>query len=202
MRISHKVAYAVRVTTTLARLTAADPGRAIAGHVLATTDDLPPGFLHDILRLLRNGRILQSKRGGEGGWTLARPPSAITVADIIRAVDGPLASVRGVRPHDLAASGEEETFVALWIAVRAALRSVLERVTVADLAAGELPADVMALAADPDAWDDRRAAVELIGRRPRIVGEALLPSVGAAPRLMRRWDRRSATSCHLRWAWR
>jgi Rrf2 family protein len=159
VRISHKVAYAVRVTTTLARLTAAAPGRAVAGHVLATTDDLPPGFLHDILRLLRNGRILQSKRGGDGGWTLARPPSEITVADIIRAVDGPLASVRGVRPHELAATGEEETFVVLWIAVRAALRSVLEHVTVADLAAGELPAAVSAMAADPDAWDDRRTTV-------------------------------------------
>ena len=66
MRISHKVAYAVRVTTTLARLTDSDPTRVIAGHVLAETDDLPPGFLHDILRLLRNGRILQSKRGGDG----------------------------------------------------------------------------------------------------------------------------------------
>jgi Rrf2 family protein len=160
VRISHKVAYAVRVTTTLTRLTAAEPGRAVAGHVLAATDDLPPGFLHDILRLLRNGRILHSKRGGEGGWTLARPPAEITVADIIRAVDGPLASVRGVRPHELAAVGEEDTFVALWIAVRAALRSVLERVTLADLAAGELPPEVAAMASDPDAWDDRRATVD------------------------------------------
>jgi Rrf2 family protein len=160
VRISHKVAYAVRVTTTLTRLTAADPGRTVAGHVLAATDDLPPGFLHDILRLLRNGRILQSKRGGEGGWMLARSPTEITVADIIRAVDGPLASVRGVRPHELAAAGEEDTFVALWIAVRAALRSVLERVTLADLAAGELPAEVAALASDPDAWDDRRTTVD------------------------------------------
>jgi Rrf2 family protein len=160
VRISHKVAHAVRVTTTLARLTAQDPRRVVSGTVLAATDDLPPGFLHDILRLLRNGRILQSRRGAEGGWTLARPAAEITVADVIRAVEGPLASVRGVRPHELAATGEEEAFVELWIAVRAALRSVLEHVTLADLAAGELPPEVAAMARDPDAWDDRRAAVE------------------------------------------
>lgn len=146
----------MRVTTTLARLTAAEPGKVVAGHVLAETDDLPPGFLHDILRQLRTGGVLRSKRGGEGGWMLARPPGEITVADIIRAVEGPLASVRGVRPHELADQGEEEVFVTLWIAVRAALRSVLERVTVAHLASGELPPAVAALAADPDAWDDRR----------------------------------------------
>jgi Rrf2 family protein len=156
VRISHKVAHAVRVTTTLARLTEEDPGRVVSGHVLAATDDLPPGFLHDILRLLRNGGILQSRRGAEGGWTLARPAAEITVADVIRAVEGPLASVRGVRPHELAATGEEEAFVELWIATRAALRSVLERVTVADLARGVLPPKVAKLARDPDAWDDRR----------------------------------------------
>lgn len=158
VRISHKVAHAVRVTTTLARLTAAEPGKVVAGHVLAETDDLPPGFLHDILRQLRTGGVLRSKRGGEGGWALARPADEITVADIIRAVEGPLASVRGVRPHELVEEGEEEAFVTLWIAVRAALRSVLERVTVAHLASGELPAAVRSLAADPDAWDDRSAA--------------------------------------------
>jgi Rrf2 family protein len=157
VRISHKVAYAVRVTTTLARLTESDPGSVVAGHVLADTDDLPRGFLHDVLRLLRNGGIVQSRRGGEGGWMLARPASMITVADLIRAVDGPLASVRGLRPHELADVGEEPAFVTLWIAVRTALRSVLEHVTVADLASGVLPDEIAALAADPDAWDDRRA---------------------------------------------
>ena len=147
----------MRVTTTLARLTADDPARVVPGHVLAETDDLPPGFLHDVLRQLRLAGLLRSRRGGDGGWTLARPASEITVADVIRAVEGPLASVRGVRPHELAAAGEEEAFVTLWIAVRAALRSVLEHVTIADLAAGRLPPAVTALAADPDAWDDRRS---------------------------------------------
>jgi Rrf2 family protein len=155
VRITHKVAYAVRVTTTLAQLTEGANPRPVAGAVLAATDDLPPGFLPDILRLLRIGGILQARRGGEGGWLLARPASKITVADIIRAVDGPLASVRGLRPNELAATGEDEAFVAMWIAVRASLRSVLEAVTVAHLASGTLPKRVAALAAKPDAWDDR-----------------------------------------------
>jgi Rrf2 family protein len=125
----------------------------VAGRVLAETDGLPPGFLDDILRMLRNGGLLRSQRGGEGGWRLARPADTITVADVIRALEGPLASVRGVRPHELPADGEQEPFVSLWIAVRASLRSVLEHVTIADLAAGALPTDVARLAADPDAWD-------------------------------------------------
>ena len=153
MRINHKVAYAVRVTTTLASLGAESPGRAVPGRVLATTDGLPPGFLDDILRMLRNYGIVRSQRGGDGGWLLAREPDTITVADVIRAVEGPLASVRGIRPHELAAAGEQEPFVSLWIAVRAALRSVLEHVTLADLAADRLPPDIAALVADPDAWD-------------------------------------------------
>ena len=156
MRISHKVVYGVRVTTTLARMGQEAPGKPVSRAVLAATDDLPPGFLDDILRALRNGLLLKSHRGGEGGWVLARPPEEITVADIIRALEGPLASVRGIRPHELAANGEEEPFISLWIAVRAALRGVLESVTVAHLAAGELPPEIAAIVADPDAWDPHR----------------------------------------------
>jgi Rrf2 family protein len=156
VRISHKVAYAVRVTTTLAQLTEGDNPQPVSGAVLAAKDDLPPGFLPDILRLLRNGGVLQSKRGGDGGWLLARPASKITVADVIRAVDGPLASVRGLRPHELAETGEDEAFVTMWIAVRASLRSVLEAVTVEHLAHGTLPKRIVAMASKPDAWDDRR----------------------------------------------
>jgi Rrf2 family protein len=158
VRISHKVVYGVRVTTTLAQMGDESPGRPVSRAVLAATDDLPPGFLDDILRALRNGRLLRSQRGGDGGWLLARPAAEITVADVIRALEGPLASVRGIRPHELAADGEQEPFVSLWIAVRAALRSVLEEVTVADLAAGRLPPSVAALAADPDAWDPHTTA--------------------------------------------
>ena len=97
-----------------------------------------------------------SVRGGDGGWLLARPADTITVADVIRALEGPLASVRGVRPHELAAEGGHEPFISMWIAVRSALRSVLEHVTVADLANGSLPDDIAVLAAQPDAWDPHR----------------------------------------------
>jgi Rrf2 family protein len=155
MRITHKVDYGVRVMTTLAKVAEATPARAVTSATLAATDDIPPGFLDDILRLLRIGGLLRSQRGGEGGWLLARAADTITVAHIIRALEGPLASVRGIRPHELADGGEKEPFVSLWIAVRTALRSVLEHVTVADLAAGQLPPDVAKLAADPDAWDPR-----------------------------------------------
>jgi len=114
---------------------------------------LASGFLWCILRLLRTGGLVRSQRGGGGGWLLARPAATITVAHVIRALEGPLSVVRGVRPHELLAEGDPEPFVSLWIAVRASLRSVLETVTIADLAAGALPAGVAALAADPDAWD-------------------------------------------------
>ena len=152
VRISHKVAHAVRVTTPLARLTAAEPGKVVAGHVLAETDDLPPGFLHDILRALRAGGLLRSQRGPEGGWNLGRPAEEITVADILRTLEGPLASVRGIRPHELPEHGVERPFVELWVAVRMALRDVLEHVTVADLASGRLPPEVTARLAEPGAW--------------------------------------------------
>jgi Rrf2 family protein len=155
MRITHKVDYGVRVMTTLAKVADATPGRAVNSATLAATDELPPGFLDDILRLLRVGGLLRSQRGGEGGWLLARPADTISVADIIRALEGPLTSVRGIRPHELADAGEREPFVSLWIAERAALRSVLEQVSVADLAAGQLPPDIAKLATDPDAWDPR-----------------------------------------------
>jgi Rrf2 family protein len=156
VRVTHKVDYGVRVLTTLSSLAAATSGRAVTSAVLAETDHLPPGFLDDILRALRNGGLLRSQRGAEGGWLLARPADRITVADVIRCLEGPLASVRGVRPHELPETGEP--FVSLWIAVRAALRSVLEHVTIADLAAGTLPDPIAQLAADPDAWDPHSRA--------------------------------------------
>ena len=154
MRVSHKVDYGVRVMTALAEIARDTPGVATTSATLAARDDFPPGFLDDVLRLLRTGGLLRSARGGGGGWMLARPADSITVADVIRAVDGPLASVRGVRPHELADIGEREPFVSLWVAVRAALRSVLEHVTLADLANGSLPPDVRALV-DDDAWASR-----------------------------------------------
>jgi Rrf2 family protein len=156
VRITHKVDYGVRVMTSLAELELETPGKPISSRVLAERDGLPPGFLDDILRLLRNGGLVRSQRGGEGGWRLTRPAERTTVADVIRALDGPLASVRGVRPHELADAGEREPFISLWVAVRASLRTVLEHVTLADLAAGTLPKRIRTMVDSPDAWDDRR----------------------------------------------
>ncbi|MGA0064151.1 MAG: RrF2 family transcriptional regulator [Ilumatobacteraceae bacterium] len=157
MRISHRVDYAVRAVTSVARHNAEHPGEALTGHVLAAADDIPETFLDDILRSLRNSGIVRSQRGPGGGWLLARPASDITVADIIRAVEGPLASVRGIRPHELAEGSTKDPFVATWIAVRHALRGVLEAVTVQHLATGKLPGVVTRAIANPDAWDARDA---------------------------------------------
>ena len=158
MRITHKVDYGVRVMTTIAAREQDEPGRPVTRTVLAERNDVPPGFLFDILRQLRIAQLVRSVRGGDGGWLLARPAEAITVADVIRALDGPLASVRGVRPHELPTEGGHEPFISMWIAVRAALRSVLEHVTIGDLANGRLPDEIAALAAQPDAWDPHRPA--------------------------------------------
>jgi Rrf2 family protein len=156
VRISHKVDYGVRVMTTIAEYEQGEPSRPVPRAVLAKRDDLPSGFLVDILAQLRNAGLLKSHRGGEGGWSLARPAEQITVADIIRALDGPLASVRGVRPHELGEQGAREPFISMWIAVRASLRSVLENITIADLASGSLPPPIARISADPDAWDPHR----------------------------------------------
>jgi Rrf2 family protein len=152
VRISHKVDYGVRVMTMIAALEIEQPGRPVPRHELAERDELPPGFLVDILGQLRNSQLLRSHRGGDGGWVLARPANTITVADVIRALDGPLASVRGVRPHELDQQGGREPFISMWIAVRTALRSVLEHVTIADLASGTLPKKIAKLASDDDSW--------------------------------------------------
>lgn len=156
MRVTHKIDYGVRVMTTLAEVAIESPGKPISSGALAERDGLPPGFLDDILRLLRNSGLVKSQRGGDGGWMLTRPAKEITVAEVIRAVDGPMAMVRGVQPTALADIGEREPFISLWVAVRASLRSVLEHVTLADLAAGKLPKRIQNMADAPDAWDDRR----------------------------------------------
>jgi Rrf2 family protein len=150
VRVTHKVDYAVRAMTALAAA-----GAVVKRERLAELESIPPAFLDDILRALRNGGLVASQRGAEGGWRLARPAGEITVGMIIRAVEGPLAAVRGIRPHELPADGVAEPFVSLWVATRVALRSVLDVVTVADLATGVLPPAVAALLDDPDAWTAR-----------------------------------------------
>jgi Rrf2 family protein len=153
VRITHKVDYGVRALVALARAEAHEPGRPVTRERLATDQAIPAKFLDDILRALRNHGVVRSHRGPEGGWTLGRPAGEISVADVIRVLEGPLASVRGIRPHELAADGVEEPLVSLWVATRTALRSVLDVVTVGDLAAGRLPRKVTKLLEAPGAWE-------------------------------------------------
>ena len=148
MRVSAKADYAVRA---MAELAAAGDGPAKAERI-AQAQEIPLKFLENILADLRRDGLVLSQRGPEGGYRLARPGSEITLAQVIRAVDGPLANVRGHRPEQVAYGGAAEPLREVWISVRAALRSVLDLVTVADLAEGRLPESVAELARDPEAW--------------------------------------------------
>lgn len=152
MRISAKADYAVRAAVELAS-TADD--KPVKAERIATAQEIPLNFLENILSELRHAGIVRSHRGAEGGFRLAKPADQLTVADIIRAVEGPLASVRGGPPEETAYPGASETLPRVWIAVRASLRRVVERVTVADIAAGTLPEIVEELTADPGAWATR-----------------------------------------------
>jgi Rrf2 family protein len=149
MRISAKVDYAVRAAIELA---VADEGQLTKADAIAQAQDIPPKFLENILGDLRQGGLVRSQRGAEGGYRLARPAAEITVADVIRVVEGPMASVRGGRPEDVEYAGNAEPLRRVWIAVRQALREVNEHVTLDDLASGRLPRSVEALTRADDAW--------------------------------------------------
>ncbi|MDX6473855.1 MAG: hypothetical protein QOK22_2671 [Gaiellaceae bacterium] len=149
MRISAREDYAVRAVIELA---AAD-GATVKRELIAERQDIPAPFLENILLDLKRGEIVEALRGAEGGFRLARPAREIAVADVIRAVSGPLATVRGQRPTALEYTGSATALQELWIALRANLRSVLETVTIADLASGQLPARVRKIAASPGAWE-------------------------------------------------
>jgi Rrf2 family protein len=148
MRLSAKADYAIRAAAELAAVAPAQ----VKGADLAQRQEIPPKFLENILLDLNHAGLVRSQRGAEGGYWLARPADEITLADVIRAVDGPLAYVRGTRPEALAYGGAAEGLRDVWVALRASLRGVLESVTLADLAAGELPDSVTQLTNDPDAW--------------------------------------------------
>lgn len=136
-------------------LATSDGEKPVKAERLATAQDIPLNFLENILGELRHAGIVRSQRGAEGGFRLARPASEVTIADVIRAVDGPLASIRGGPPEHVTYDGAAKPLPNVWIAVRASLRSVLERVTLADVAADKLPAHVLKLAKDPEAWVTR-----------------------------------------------
>ena len=148
MHISAKADYAVRAAIHLASVSEGPT----KGQAIALAQGIPAKFLEAIMTSLKAGGVVRSQLGPSGGFWLSRPADAITVADVIRAVDGPLASVRGQRPEDVAYAGSAEPLQSVWLAVRSSLRDVLEHVTLADLATGCLPADVVRRAAQPDVW--------------------------------------------------
>jgi Rrf2 family protein len=149
MRVSAKVDYAVRASAELAAAAGKGPQK---GDRIAQAQEIPLKFLENILLDLKHAGLVQSQRGVEGGYWLARAPEEISLADVIRAVEGPIANVRGMRSDEVEYRGAAAPLRDVWVAVRANLRAVLENVTLADLAAGRLPDEVAAIAADPDAW--------------------------------------------------
>ena len=151
MRVSAKADYAIRA---LVELAAAGAG-PVKGERVAEAQEIPIRFLENILVDLRKAGLVASQRGMDGGYWLAQPAAEITLAQVIRAVDGPLASVRGRRSEELAYEGAAVPLQEVWIAVRASLRRVLDAVTLADIVSGRLPDVVSALTADADAWQPR-----------------------------------------------
>jgi Rrf2 family protein len=148
--------YAVRALAELASTSISTSGSTYhTVEELAEAQRLPVKFLEAILTQLRRSGLLESRRGATGGFRLARPASEISVADVMRAVDGPLAAVRGLRPEDTAYDGAAMSLPLVWIAMRAAVRDVLESVSLADVASGTLPERVTELTSDDSAWHRR-----------------------------------------------
>jgi Rrf2 family protein len=152
MRVTAKADYAVRATVELVGSGAETPRKV---DEIAQAQGIPLSFLENILTQLRSAGIVRSQRGPEGGYWLAHPAAEVTLADVIRAVEGPLVGVRGQRPEEVAYGGSAESLQQVWVALRANLRKVLERVSVADVAAGKLPKEVIALTRGEDAWHTR-----------------------------------------------
>jgi Rrf2 family protein len=153
MRMSAKAEYAVRAMVQLATV---DDGVRVKTEDLANAQGIPPQFLVDILSDLRTDRLVRSHRGREGGYELARPGDEISIADVLRSIDGPLASVRDVGLGDLPYSGPTAALTDVWRALRASMRSVLEETTLADVAAGALPDHVGRMADDYRDQESRR----------------------------------------------
>lgn len=150
MRISARADYAVRAVIELA---AADP-QWLKADAISEAQGIPGKFLEQIMADLRRAGLVRSRRGAEGGYALGRPADEIAVADVIRAVDGPLAWVRDQRPAAVEYAGNAEPLRDVWVAVRAALRSVLDSVTIADILADSLPPEIRVLNESADAWRD------------------------------------------------
>jgi Rrf2 family protein len=149
VRVSAKADYAVRAALELA---AAEGEGPVKGERIAQAQAIPIRFLENILVELRHAGLVKSQRGAEGGYWLARPASEISLAEVLRAVEGPIANVRGNFPQDVEYEGAAVHLREVWIAMRANLRAVLEAVTLADVVGGDLPEVVEGLAGDPEAW--------------------------------------------------
>jgi Rrf2 family protein len=147
VRISAKEDYAVRAALQLA---AEGP---LKREQIAQAQEIPTAFLQNILIELRHAEIVEAQRGRDGGFRLARPADEISVADVVRAVNGPLATIRGVRPPAVDYNETAEPLREVWVALRMSIRSILEHVTLADLAANKLPANVRKITSDPTAWE-------------------------------------------------
>jgi Rrf2 family protein len=152
VRISAKADYAVRAAIELA---AAADDRPVRAEQIATAQGIPLNFLENILGELRHAGIVRSQRGPEGGFRLGKPAHAVSIADVIRAVEGPLATVRGGPPEESSYAGAAAELPRVWIAVRQSLRGVVEHVTLADVAGGRLPRPIVKLSDDPEAWITR-----------------------------------------------
>jgi len=152
--ISARTDYAVRAMLTLAQAQRDESG-PVSVDTLARAQNLPRKFLEAIAADLRVAGLVRSTRGARGGYALARAADGIAVGDVFRAVDGPLAEVRGLRPHETSYEGVAEHLPTVWVAVRGALREVLDGTSLADVLSGELPATVRAKADAPDAWRNR-----------------------------------------------
>ena len=152
MHVTAKADYAVRAVVELANASPSSPRKV---DEVARAQDIPVAFLVSILAQLRSAGLVRSQRGTVSGYWLAKPANELTLATVVRAVEGPLVGVRGQRPEEVSYEGAAEPLQKVWLALRANLRKVLEHVTVADVAAGKLPKQIMALSREEDAWVTR-----------------------------------------------
>ncbi|MEV6136537.1 Rrf2 family transcriptional regulator [Nocardia sp. NPDC051990] len=164
MHITARVDYAVRTLLEIARApqtygasdrVAVQVAPVVKAEAIATAQHIPPKVLETVLAELRRADLVTSRRGPDGGYWLARPATQISIADVIRAIEGPLASVRGERPEDVRYSGAAEPLQRVWIALRVNIRAVLENVSIDDIARDRLPGFIGALTEDPGAWARR-----------------------------------------------
>jgi Rrf2 family protein len=152
MHVTAKADYAVRAVVELASGSQDAPRKV---DEVAQAQGIPVSFLENILTQLRSAGLVRSQRGPEGGYWLAQPPEEVNLAQVIRAVEGPLVGVRGLRPEEVSYTGSAESLQQVWLALRANLRKVLEHVTLADVASGKLPKEIVALTKQEEAWETR-----------------------------------------------